>query len=118
MTMAESSLKGQKTAAFSKDLYCRHIKTRACLGKALNTFGKGQIACNEQFLLFAPVFSTHLAHFLPFSPNLKLSSANAFSLERSKKFVILERVKKKLSDFFHIFGKKKLNDGDKNYFEL
>ena len=24
---------------FSKDLYCRHVKTRACLGKGL--FGKG-----------------------------------------------------------------------------
>ena len=28
--------------------------------------GKGEIACNEQFLLF-PVFSTHLENFLSFS---------------------------------------------------
>ena len=48
-----------------------------------NTVGKGEIARNEQFLLF-PVFSTCLDNFLPFSSNLKLSSANSFSLEESK----------------------------------
>ena len=48
-----------------------------------NTVGKGEIAHNEQFLLF-PVFSNHLENFLPFSSNLKLSSANPFSLEDSK----------------------------------
>ena len=41
-----------------------------------NTVGKGEITRNEQFLLF-PVFSTHLDNFLPFSSNLKLSSANS-----------------------------------------
>ena len=48
-----------------------------------NTVGKGEIARNEQFLLF-PVFSTHLESFLPFSPNVKMASANAFSSEESK----------------------------------
>ena len=48
-----------------------------------NTVGKGEIAHNEQFLLF-PVFSTCLGNFLSFSSNLKLSSANSFSLEESK----------------------------------
>ena len=48
-----------------------------------NTVGKGEIARNEQFLLY-PVFSTCLDNFLPFSLNLKLSSANSFSLEESK----------------------------------
>ena len=48
-----------------------------------NTVGKGEIARNEQFLLFQ-VFSTCLDNFLPFSSNLKLSSANSFSLEESK----------------------------------
>ena len=48
-----------------------------------NTVGKGEIARNEQFLFF-PVFSTHLGNFLPFLSNLKLSSANSFSLEESK----------------------------------
>ena len=48
-----------------------------------NTVGKGEIARNEQFLLF-PVFSTRLVNFLPFLSNLKLSSANSFSLEESK----------------------------------
>ena len=49
-----------------------------------NTVGKGEIARNEQFLLFPTVFSTRLDNFLPFSSNLKLSSANSFSLEESK----------------------------------
>ena len=49
-----------------------------------NTVGKGEIARNEQFLLFPTVFSTHLENFMPFSLNLKLSSANCFSLEESK----------------------------------
>ena len=49
-----------------------------------NTVGKGEISRNEQFLLFPAVFSTRLDNFLPFSSNLKLSSANSFSLEESK----------------------------------
>ena len=49
-----------------------------------NTAGKGEIARNEQFLLFPTVFSTHMDNFLPFSSNSKLSSANSFSLEESK----------------------------------
>ena len=48
-----------------------------------NTVIKGEIARNEKFLLF-PVFSTLLENFLPFSLNLKLSSANSFSLEEFK----------------------------------
>ena len=48
-----------------------------------NTVGKGETARNKQFLLF-PVFSILLENFLPFSSNLKLSSANPFSLEESK----------------------------------
>ena len=49
-----------------------------------NTVGKGGIARNEQFPLFSTVSSTRLESFLPFSSNLKLSSANTFSLEASK----------------------------------
>ena len=49
-----------------------------------NTLGKGEIARNEQILLFPTVFSTHFEKFLPFSSNLKLLSANSFSLEESK----------------------------------
>ena len=48
-----------------------------------NTMGKGEIAHYEQFLLF-PVFPTHLEKFLSFSTNVKLSSANSFSLKESK----------------------------------
>ena len=49
-----------------------------------NTVGKGEIARNEQFLLFSTVFSTCLNNFLSLSSNLKLSSANFFCLEESK----------------------------------
>ena len=49
-----------------------------------NAVGKGEIANTEQFLLFLTVFSTLLEKFLPFLSNLKLSSANSFSLEDSK----------------------------------
>ena len=48
-----------------------------------NTVGKGEIARNEQFLLF-PVFSTRFNNLLSFPSNLKLLSANSFSLEESK----------------------------------
>ena len=43
-----------------------------------NTLGKGAISP------FSTVFSTYLDNFLPFLSNLKLSSANPFSLEESK----------------------------------
>ena len=49
-----------------------------------NTVGKGEIARDEQFLLFPQVFSPHMDNLLPFSLNLKLSSANSFSFEESK----------------------------------
>ena len=49
-----------------------------------NTVGKGEIAGNERFLLFPQCFSTRLDNLLPFSSNLKLSSAISFSLEESK----------------------------------
>ena len=48
-----------------------------------NTVGKGETACNEHSP-FPAVFSTHLESFLPFLSNLKLLSANSFSLEESK----------------------------------
>ena len=84
---------------FSKDLYCRHVKTRACLGKSFNSLFL-RVCCTSLFktlwekekLLvtsnfsrtFSTVFSTHLESCLPFLLNLKLSSANSFSLEESK----------------------------------
>ena len=46
--------------------------------------GKGEIACNKQFLLFQQRFSTHLENYLLFSSNLKLSPAKSFNLEESK----------------------------------
>ena len=49
-----------------------------------NTVGKEEIARKEQFLLFPQCFLTCLGNFLPFSSNLKLSSANSLSSEESK----------------------------------
>ena len=49
-----------------------------------NTVRKGEIARNEQFVLFPQCFSTRLDNLLPFSSNLKSSSAKSFSLEESK----------------------------------
>ena len=48
-----------------------------------NTVGKGEIAHNEQFLLFPQCFLT-IQNFLLFSSNLKLLSENSFNLEESK----------------------------------
>ena len=48
-----------------------------------NTVGKGEIECNEQFLL-SKVFSILSEDFPPLSSNLKLTSANCSSLEESK----------------------------------
>ena len=41
---------------------------RVCATSLSKTVGKGEIARNEQFLLF-PLFSTRLDNFLPFSSN-------------------------------------------------
>ena len=56
-----------------------------------NTVGKGETACNEQFLLFLQCFLTFWVTFSSFSSNFKLSFANSFSLG-SLKFVVWERV--------------------------
>ena len=48
-----------------------------------NTVGKGEIACNKQFLLFPPCFLP-IQITLPVSSNLKLLFADPFSLEESK----------------------------------
>ena len=56
-----------------------------------NTVGKGEIAHNEQFLLFPESFSTLLENILLLLSNLKLSSAD-FEFGRVLKFAIWERV--------------------------
>ena len=48
-----------------------------------NTSGKGEIALNEQFILFPRCFLL-VQRALSFSSTSKLSSANSFSLEESK----------------------------------
>ena len=55
-----------------------------------NTVGKGEIACDKQFLLF-PQFLLPI-YCLPFSSSLKLLSAYSVSLEKSN-IVIWEKVK-------------------------
>ena len=54
-----------------------------CSTSLRKTLGKGEITRNEQFLFF-PQFSNLLDNLLPFSSNLKLLSANSFSLEEFK----------------------------------
>ena len=49
-----------------------------------NTVGKGEIACNEQFLPFPQCFLPFRKNLPPFSSTSKLSSANSFSLEVCK----------------------------------
>ena len=49
-----------------------------------NTVGKGEIARHEQFLLFLQCFLPFWRMFCHFLSNLKLSSANSSSLEKSK----------------------------------
>ena len=49
-----------------------------------NTVGKGEIARNEQFLIFPLCFSNCFETFLLFSSIFELPSANSFSLEVSK----------------------------------
>ena len=49
-----------------------------------NTVGKGEIARNKQFLLFPQCFLPVWRTFCHFLTNLKLPSANSFSLEESK----------------------------------
>ena len=51
-----------------------------------NNVGKGEIAHNEQFLLFPQGFLPFWRTFFHFLSNLKLSSANSFNLEESKFF--------------------------------
>ena len=46
--------------------------------------GKRRNCSLRAIFRFPAVFSTHLESFLPFLSNLKLSSANSFSLEESK----------------------------------
>ena len=50
--------------------------------------GKRRNCSSRAISPFATVFSTRIKNFLPFSSNLKLSSANSFTL----KFVLWERV--------------------------
>ena len=63
-----------------------------------NYVGKGEIALNMQFLLFPQLFY-FLENFLPFSSNLKLSSAK-FSVRMSLKYVVRYRV----NPFLHIYS--------------
>ena len=75
--------------------FCRLVKNSPFPKQALvficlqyksmeNTVRKGEIARNEQFLLFPRCFLPICRTLGPFSSNLKLLSANTLSLEESK----------------------------------
>ena len=95
------NLDQSKILSFGKELILS--KARPCF-KSLqcksfdNTAGKSEIARYKQFLLCScsTAFSTLLKNFLPFSSNLKLSSANSLSW-KNLKFVNWDRVKTYLS---------------------
>ena len=53
-----------------------------------NDVGKGEIACNKKFLLFPQCFLPILKNFLSYLSNLKLLSANCFSLEGSEVYCL------------------------------
>ena len=56
-----------------------------------NTVGNGEIACNEQFLLFTPCFLPFLSTFHHFHQNLNCC-LQTLSVWNSVKFFVLERV--------------------------
>ena len=56
-----------------------------------NAMGKGEIACNEQFLLFQPSFLPVLENFPPISSNVKLLSANSFKAWSDRQTDLLRR---------------------------
>ena len=59
--------------------------SRVCSTSLLKTlWEKDKLLMRSSFFPFLTVFSTLLESFLPFSPNLNLSSANSTSLEQSK----------------------------------
>ena len=86
----------------SKDVYCRHIKTRGRFGKIYpfftclqyksfeNTVGKGEIACNEQFLLFSQCFLPMWRTFRHFH-QIWICRLQPLSVSKCLKFVVWER---------------------------
>ena len=61
---------------------------RVCSPSPLKTLWKKENLLVTSIFSFPPVFSTLFENFLPFSSNLKLSSANSLSLEESYKLSI------------------------------
>ena len=60
-----------------------HVCTCLQIKSFENTVRKGEMARNEQFLIFPQCFLLS-ENFTPFPSNLELSSANSFSYEESK----------------------------------
>ena len=69
-----SSMNLDKSKIF---LFGKKVNMFTCLQQNCfeNTVGKAEINLNEQFLLFPTVFATLMENSLPFSTNLKMSSA-------------------------------------------
>ena len=59
---------------------------RVCRISLLKTLWEKEKLLEMSNFSFPTMFSTRLEHFLPFSSNVKLSSANSFCLERIKVF--------------------------------
>ena len=84
---------------FPIDLFCRHVKTQVYLRKGLlhrysllrinntvfeNIVGKGEIASNEQFLLFPQCFLLNQIIVSPFVHTFDIMSSFAAELEEPK----------------------------------
>ena len=90
-------LSGNGLINICSDMGCRNMGTQSLTlsqtspgfyMSALKVFwkhcGKRRNCSQRAISPFPTVFSTHLANFPPFSSNLKLLSANSFSLDKSK----------------------------------
>ena len=62
--------------------------------------GEGEIARNEQFLLFPQCFLQVLKTFCHFHQISKLSSANSFSLEESKNLLLWKGLKEETPKWY------------------
>ena len=80
-----------------------------CSTSLWKTLGRGETAINGQFLLFPQCFLLFLENFLQFSSNLKVSSANSFSLEDSKNLSFGKGLRNQIQQFqTHSFCRLKL----------
>ena len=70
---------------FSNDLYCRHIKTRACLGKGEELVAAGLILCSVNNLFWVMIVDV-----TDFIPHLSFTVIGCLDNEKAAK--ALERI--------------------------